>query len=152
MTVAARPSIPAERYQERLEAASLAAADAGYDALLFGIGADLQYLTGYEAIETERLTMLVVGQGAGSARLVVPLLEEPAARAGCRVDVPIATWGETDDASALVASLVREAAGTDRPAGSPSPTASGRASCFASSERCPARNLDQRRPRSAGCA
>ena len=110
MTIAARPAVPAERFAARLAAASGAATDGGFDALLFGFGADLRYLTGYEALESERLTMLVVGRETGSARLVVPLLEEPAARAGARVDIPIVTWGETDDAAALVAGLVREAA------------------------------------------
>ena len=35
------------------------AAVAGLDALLIGVGADLRYLTGYDAIALERLTMLV---------------------------------------------------------------------------------------------
>ena len=39
--------------------------------------------------------MLVVGRAAGPATLVVPLLERPAAEAGSRVDIPIATWTET---------------------------------------------------------
>ena len=33
---------------------------AGFDALLVGVGPDLRYLTGYEAMPLERLTMLVV--------------------------------------------------------------------------------------------
>jgi Xaa-Pro aminopeptidase len=110
MTIAARPAIPAERFATRLSAASEAAAAGGFDALLFGFGADLRYLTGYEALESERLTMLVVGREPGSSRLVVPLLEEPAARAGVHVDLPIVTWEEIDDAAAIVAGLVRDAA------------------------------------------
>jgi Xaa-Pro aminopeptidase len=111
MTTATRPAIPAERYAARLAAASEAAAAAGYDALLVGFGADLRYLTGYVALESERLTMLVVGREPGSARLVVPRLEAPAARAGCRVDLPIDTWGETDDPAGLVAGIVRGSGG-----------------------------------------
>jgi Xaa-Pro aminopeptidase len=110
LTIAARPAIPAERFAARLAAASGAAEAGGFDALLFGFGADLRYLTGYEALESERLTMLVVGHEPPSARLVVPLLEEPAARAGSRVDIPFVTWEETDDPAALVAGLVRETA------------------------------------------
>ncbi len=53
-------SIPAERYADRLERAQRAAADAGLDALLIGVGAELRYLTGYLAMPLERLTMLVV--------------------------------------------------------------------------------------------
>ena len=59
----------------------------------------------------ERLTMLAVVAGDDASRLVVPRLEEPAARAGCRTEVPIATWMETDDPHGLVAALVRRPAG-----------------------------------------
>jgi Xaa-Pro aminopeptidase len=111
MTIATRPTIPGERFEARLAAASRAAAAGGFDALLIGVGADLRYLTGYNAHESERLTMLVVGSDAGSATLVVPLLEEPAAKAGSRVDVPIATWGETESPAALVAGLVERGGG-----------------------------------------
>jgi Xaa-Pro aminopeptidase len=114
MTMAAPPTIPAERHQARLAAASGVARDAGYDALLFGFGADLRYLTGYVALESERLTMLVVGARDGTARLVVPRLEEPAARAGIRVAVPIVTWDETDDPAALVAGIVSEVSSARR--------------------------------------
>jgi Xaa-Pro aminopeptidase len=111
MTVAAgRRAIPAERFGARLAAAAEATTAAGFDALLLGFGADLRYLTGYEALESERLTMLVVGGRPGAVRLVVPRLEEPAALAGCRTTVPIATWDETDDPAALVARIVTEIA------------------------------------------
>ena len=109
MTVAERPAIPAERFEARLAAAGRAADKAGFDALLIGVGADLRYLTGYNAHESERLTMLVVGRAAGSATLVVPLLERPAAEAGGRVDIPIATWTETQDPAEVVARLARGA-------------------------------------------
>jgi Xaa-Pro aminopeptidase len=104
MTLAERPTIPERRFETRLAAAARAADDAGLDALLIGVGADLRYLTGYAALETERLTMLVVRR-AGDPRLVVPLLEKPAAEAGCRVQIAIETWAETDDAATLVAGL-----------------------------------------------
>jgi Xaa-Pro aminopeptidase len=108
MTVAERPTIPSASYETRLRAASGAAADSGFAALLFGFGADLRYLTGYNALESERLTLLIVGRDPGSARLVVPKLEEPAARAGSKVGIPITTWGETDDPAALVAGIIGE--------------------------------------------
>jgi Xaa-Pro aminopeptidase len=100
--------IPAIRYGERLAAArdGLAAADAG--ALLVGVGADLQWLTGYRAMPLERLTMLVLPRD-GDPALIVPRLEmapallAPAAGAGL---VRIVTWEETEDAVALVPSLV----------------------------------------------
>jgi Xaa-Pro aminopeptidase len=111
MTVATRPSIPPARYRERLDRAVRATADAGFDALLVGVGPDLRYLTGYEALPLERLTMLVIAPGDDPIRLVVPRLEEPAARAGCRTDVPIGTWEETDDPHGLVASIVHDRVG-----------------------------------------
>jgi Xaa-Pro aminopeptidase len=111
MTVATRPSIPPARYRERLDRAVRATSDAGFDGLLVGVGPDLRYLTGYEALPLERLTMLVIAPGDDPIRLVVPRLEEPAARAGCRTDVPIGTWEETDDPHALVASIVHDRAG-----------------------------------------
>jgi Xaa-Pro aminopeptidase len=111
MTVATRPTIPPARYRERLDRAVRATADAGFDALLVGVGPDLRYLTGYEALPLERLTMLVIAPGDDPIRLVVPRLEEPAARAGCRTDVPIVTWEETESPHALVASIIHDRVG-----------------------------------------
>ena len=42
-----RPTIPAARYGERLSAVRDHARDAGFDALLVGVGADMRYLAGY---------------------------------------------------------------------------------------------------------
>ncbi len=111
MTVATRPQIPPGRYRERLERVARTAATAGFDALLVGVGPDLRYLTGYEALPLERLTMLVIAPGEDPIRLVVPRLEEPAAQAGCRTEIPIATWEETESAHALVASIVHDRVG-----------------------------------------
>ena len=63
-------------------AAGGAAAAAGLDALLIGVGSDLRYLTGYEAMPLERLTMLVVPARRATPILVVPRLERGAAEAG----------------------------------------------------------------------
>jgi Xaa-Pro aminopeptidase len=107
MTVAGRPTIAAERYRTRLERAAEVTDQAGFDAVLVAVGPDLRYLTGYEAMPLERLTMLVVVPNVDSITLVVPRLEEPAARAGCRPQVRIVTWEENDDPHGLVAGLVR---------------------------------------------
>jgi Xaa-Pro aminopeptidase len=73
------------------------------DVLLLSVGADLPYLTGYEAMPLERLTMLVLPR-AGDAHLVVPRLEAP--RVDPQPDVfEIVSWDETDDPVALVARL-----------------------------------------------
>jgi Xaa-Pro aminopeptidase len=76
----------------------------GTDVLLLSVGADLPYLTGYEAMPLERLTMLVLPRD-GEARLVVPGLEAPRveARPGVFEIVP---WSETQDPVAIVAGLV----------------------------------------------
>ena len=75
----------------------------GIDVLLLSVGADLPWLTGYEAMPLERLTMLVAHRD-GEATLVVPRLEAPRV-----VEQPgvftIRPWAETDDPVAIVAGL-----------------------------------------------
>ena len=105
MTVTGHPAIPAHRFADRLSRASAAIGAAGLDASLIGVGPDLRYLTGYEAMPLERLTMLVLVAGEAPF-LVVPRLELGAAEAGLRTTVEIRTWGETDDPYALVASAL----------------------------------------------
>ncbi|MBI3745624.1 MAG: aminopeptidase P family protein, partial [Chloroflexi bacterium] len=111
--MAARPSIPDERYGARLALAQELAAERGVSALLVGVGSDLHYLTGYDAMPLERLTMLVV-PATGRPTLVAPRLEAMAA-AGCaaaRIDVvDVAAWDETDDPTVLVAALLARALG-----------------------------------------
>ena len=95
---------------DRLARASAAAASAGLDALLVTPGADLRYLTGYDALPLERLTCLVV-PASGDATLVVPNLERPRAvesPAGA-LGIDIVGWGETEDPYALTARLVGDA-------------------------------------------
>jgi Xaa-Pro aminopeptidase len=111
MTVAARPTIPAERFEARLSASAAAAGASGFDALLIGVGADLRYLTGYNAHESERLTMLVV-RPSKRPSMVVPLLEKPAAEAGSRAAIDLVTWRETESPAAVVAALVAGATGS----------------------------------------
>ncbi len=110
--VAARSAIPAARYGERLTRAQASAAEHGVGALLVGVGPDLRYLTGYEAMPLERLTMLVL-PAAGEGRLIAPRLEGTPARtspAAASSFVEVVTWEETEDAHALVARLVSDAA------------------------------------------
>ncbi|MGH9273416.1 MAG: M24 family metallopeptidase [Acidimicrobiales bacterium] len=79
-------------------------ADLGVDTVLLSVGPDLPYLTGYEAMPLERLTMLVL-PADGDATLVVPRLEAPRV-----VEHPdqftVCPWGETEDPIAIVAGLV----------------------------------------------
>jgi Xaa-Pro aminopeptidase len=104
------PRIPAERYAERLRRMRALVEERGIGGALIAVGPDLDYLTGYRAMPLERLTMLAVVPGRDPI-LVVPRLEEPAARAGLRTTVEIATWMETDDPHGLVAGFVRDAGG-----------------------------------------
>jgi Xaa-Pro aminopeptidase len=101
-------SLPADR----LARAHKATAGAGLDALLLTPGADLRYLTGYDAHPLERLTCLVLS-AAGSAALVVPELEKAAAQASPagELALPIVSWPDGGDAYALVGRLLDEACG-----------------------------------------
>ncbi|MCU1354288.1 MAG: putative dipeptidase [Acidimicrobiales bacterium] len=73
------------------------------DVLLLSVGPDLPWLTGYEAMPLERLTMLVLPRD-GDATLVVPGLEAP--RVVERPEVfALRPWGETEDPVAIVAEL-----------------------------------------------
>ena len=150
MTVAGRPTITPDRYRARLARAAQTTAEKGFDAVLVAVGPDLRYLTGYEAMPLERLTMLVVAPEADRVALVVPRLEEPAARVGCRPDVRIVTWEETDDPHALVADW--SAAGRAMAYyGWASRTSSWRCTCSDSSGPSPARRSNPRRSSCASC-
>lgn len=91
----------------RFKAAQEAARRHGLDALLLTPGADLRYLTGYDALPLERLTCLVL-RAEGDPLLVVPRLEHPAALASPAgtLDLQIAAYDEGDDAYRLVARLL----------------------------------------------
>jgi Xaa-Pro aminopeptidase len=91
-------------FADRMARARDRMAEVGVDVLLLSVGPDLPYLTGYEAMPLERLTMLVLPR-EGDATLVVPRLEAP--RVVERPDVfTLAPWEETEDPVALVARLV----------------------------------------------
>ena len=91
-------------FRERTERVRSRMAELGVDVVLLSVGPDLPYLTGYEAMPLERLTMLVLPR-EGDATLVVPRLEAP--RVVERPDVfAVRSWDETDDPVAIVAGLV----------------------------------------------
>lgn len=82
-------------------------AEQSVDVCLLSVGPDLPWLTGYEAMPLERLTMLVVPVDA-DATLVVPGLEAP--RVIPRDDIfSLRPWGETEDPIEIVASLIGSA-------------------------------------------
>lgn len=88
-------------YTTRLERLRGAMAERGVDVVLVSVGADLPYLTGYEAMPLERLTMLVVGHD-DDPTLVVPELEAPRVAAG---PFRVRPWSETEDPVRIVADL-----------------------------------------------
>ena len=104
MTIAGRPTIPAERYASRLQRLAEAAERERLDGLIIGVGPDLDYLTGYRAMPLERLTALTLGAPAPDPMLFVPRLELDAAAAAVRPRIEIATWEETEDPYAAVLS------------------------------------------------
>ena len=91
-------------HAQRMARVRAAMAEQDVDVVLLSVGADLPYLTGYEAMPLERLTMLVLPRD-GDATLVVPRLEAP--RVTEHPDIfTVETWDETDDPIARVAALV----------------------------------------------
>jgi Xaa-Pro aminopeptidase len=79
-------------------------AEAGVDTLLLSLGADLPWLTGYEAMPLERLTMLVVPAGSG-ATLLVPRLEAPRVEEDPTV-FTLRPWSEAENPVRIAAGLV----------------------------------------------
>src|SRR5829696_2726683 len=88
---------------ERVDRVRRRMVEEGIDVLLVSLGADLPYLTGYEAMPLERLTMLVLPVG-GDAILVVPRLEAPRVVEHPEV-FALRPWEETEDPVAIVAGL-----------------------------------------------
>lgn len=99
--------IPEFDFAGRMERTRALMSDRGIDVMLLSVGADLPYLTGYEAMPLERLTMLVLPT-YGPAALIVPRLEAP--RVTPRGDAfEIFPWEETDDPVAIAADLAGSA-------------------------------------------
>ena len=88
----------------RLTDAAGRARAAGLDALLLTPGADLRYITGYDAKQLERLTCLAI-PADGEPILVVPRLELAAAEASpaAGLGLELIPWEETEDPYALIA-------------------------------------------------
>jgi Xaa-Pro aminopeptidase len=89
---------------ERLARVRDAMRQAGVDALLLSLGADLPWLTGYEAMPLERITLLVL-PADDDATLVVPELEAPRVAHDARL-FAMRPWREIEDPVAVIAELV----------------------------------------------
>jgi Xaa-Pro aminopeptidase len=92
----------AANYPERIARAQAEMAARGVDVLLLSLGADLPYLTGYEATPMERLTMLVL-PAVGEGNLLIPELEAPRVAEG---PFRLEAWKETQDPVAIIAGLI----------------------------------------------
>jgi Xaa-Pro aminopeptidase len=87
-------------FADRIERVRARMQSLDIEVALLSVGPELPYLTGYEAMPLERLTMLVLPLD-GRPRLVVPRLEAP--RVAERPEVfEVVTWDETDDPLDLV--------------------------------------------------
>ena len=97
---------------DRLERARAAAAKAGLDVLIVTPGADLRYLTGYEALPLERLTCLLLPVD-GEPLLIAPQLEVPAAQASPAglLGIEIAGWQETQNSYEFAAGRLPKGVG-----------------------------------------
>lgn len=91
----------------RIAAATAGLQAQGWGAMLVSPGPDLTYLTGYDAIPLERLTCLVLRDGADPF-LVVPELEVAAAEASPagELGLDLMAWAETEDPFAKAAGLI----------------------------------------------
>ncbi len=90
-------------FDARMRRARHAMLDRKVDLLLASVGSDLPYLTGYEAMPSERLTMAVIPLD-GEAVLVIPELEAPRVTPQPGV-FTLQPWGETVDPIGVVAGL-----------------------------------------------
>ncbi|MDQ1360093.1 MAG: hypothetical protein QOJ44_470, partial [Acidimicrobiaceae bacterium] len=81
----------------------------GVDALLLSHGADLPWLTGYEAMPLERLTVLVLPL-VGDPTLVVAGLEAPRVALADEL-FAVRPWSDDEDPVAITASLLESGPG-----------------------------------------
>jgi Xaa-Pro aminopeptidase len=95
-------------FADRIERVRARMRELDVEVLLLSVGPELPYLTGYEAMPLERLTMLVL-PADGDATLLVPRLEAPRVVERPEVFV-LEAWDETDDPVARTAALAGPAA------------------------------------------
>lgn len=90
---------PTHDFQARIKRVKELLGERGLDAMLLSVGSDLPYFTGYEAMVSERMTMLTVTPDSEPV-LFIPALEAPRVEADWLEVVP---WGELEDPITLVA-------------------------------------------------
>ena len=90
-------------HASRIERLRSAMIEQGIDAVVLSVGADLPYFTGYEAMPSERLTVLVV-PSLGEPVMFVPKLEAPMVPSG---PFAVRAWTETEDPVELAAAVIQ---------------------------------------------
>lgn len=105
-SIVSSPANDAWVFADRLERARQSMRAQGVDLALLSLGLDMPYLTGYNAMPLERLTMLVL-PAHGDATIVVPGLEAPRVTLMPGV-FTLLPWSETEDPVAITARLVKE--------------------------------------------
>ena len=98
-------------YADRMARARAQMEDKDIDLLLLSLGLDLPYISGYNAMPLERLTMLVVPRN-GEARLVIPRMEAPRVTPQPGV-FEMRPWGELENPVEIVAELAKKAGTID---------------------------------------
>jgi Xaa-Pro aminopeptidase len=94
-------------YTARIAQVASSLASSEHEVIFITPGADLRYLTGYDALPLERLTCLAV-RSDGRSWLIVPTLEKPAALAHGVPDlgIELLDWQETQDAYKILLTQV----------------------------------------------
>jgi Xaa-Pro aminopeptidase len=87
-------------HADRIAAAQKLMRVEGIEAMCLSVGSDLPYLTGYEAMPLERLTMFVL-PAEGDGTIVLPGLEAPRVNAQ-GLPFSVHGWGETEDPISIV--------------------------------------------------
>jgi Xaa-Pro aminopeptidase len=91
-----------QTYRDRIARAQQEMASRGIDTLILGPGADLTYLTGFHAHESERLNLLVLKR-SGTPDFVAPLFEVPVLGDDPGALANLLTWSDGEDPAAIAA-------------------------------------------------
>ncbi len=94
-------------HKDRIASVASRLAATSNDVIFVTPGADLRYLTGYDALPLERLTCLAI-RSTGEAWMIVPTLEKPSALAHNvpDMDIELVDWQETQDPYSILLSAV----------------------------------------------
>lgn len=98
-------------YRARIERTQAVMQAHGVDTLIVGPGADLIYLTGFHAHDSERLNLLILKQ-SGRAEVVAPFFELPVLGANASDLATIHSWNDGDDPISIATTAIGGSGGT----------------------------------------